>query len=103
MKKRGIFVMILLTIVTLGIYMVYWQCSFQNQLKEKTGKGFSGVAHFFMILVTFGIYEIYWQYAAGKRLAQQGATDHSVMYILFCFIGLSFLNPYLMQHQANGL
>jgi len=103
MKKRSIGIMILLLIVTAGIYGIYWTCSFQSQLKEKTGEGFGGVGHFFMTLITFGIYSIYWQFAAGKRLAKLGAEDRSVLYLIFCFIGISFLNPFLMQAQANKL
>lgn len=103
MKRRSIAVMILLTIITCGIYMIYWTCSFQNQLKKETGKGFTGTGHFFMLIFTFGIYSIYWQYAAGSRLASMGAKDHSVMYLVFCFIALSFLNPFLMQAQANKI
>lgn len=103
MKKRSIIVMILLSIITLGIYQIYWTCSFQGQLKEKTGEGFGPLGHFVMILVTFGIYSIYWQFAAGRRLAKLGASDLSIMYLLFCFIAISFVNPFIMQSQANGL
>ena len=104
MKKRGIGRMVILTIFTLGIYAIYWQCSFQGQLKEETGKGFGAWGHFFMILCTIGIYAIYWQFAAGKRLAMLGATDRSVVYLVFfCCILPAILNPFLMQSQANGL
>ncbi len=103
MKKRNIFLMILFTFLTLGIYMLVWNISFQVELKKQTGKGFGGFGHFLMLIFTFGIYGIYWQFAAGKRLAEQGAEDRSVLYIIFCFIALSWLNPYLMQAQANGL
>jgi hypothetical protein len=83
--------------------MIYWTCSFQNQLKQTTGKGFTGVGHFFMLIFTFGIYSIYWQYAAGKRLNQLGADDRSIIYLILCFVGLSWLNPFMMQVQANNL
>ena len=104
MKKRSIGVMILLSIVTLGIYTIYWQCSFQNQLKKVTGKGFGGFGHFVMCLVTFGIYSIYWNFAAGKRLVAAGAkSDYAFMYLILCLIGFSFVNMFVMQSQANGL
>lgn len=103
MKKRSIILMILFSIITACIYMIYWICSFQNQLKKETGDGFGGFGHFLMLIFTFGIYSIYWQYAAGKRLAKLGLEDHSVLYLVFCFIALSWLNPFLMQAQANKL
>lgn len=103
MKKRSIILMILLIIITASLYLIYWTCSFQNQLKKETGKGFGGLGHFLMLIFTLGIYYIYWQYAAGKRLEKLGLEDHSVLYFVFCFIGLAWLNPFLMQAQANKL
>ena len=94
--------MILLFLFTFGIYPIVWTCMFQSELKAKTGDGFGAAGHFFMILLTFGIYYLYWQFAAGKRLAKQGAEDRAVIYLI---LGLIFpiLNPFLMQSQANNL
>lgn len=104
MKKRSIGLMILLSLITFGIYPVYWQCSFQNQLKKVTGKGFGGLGHFFMTLFTFGIYGLYWQYAAGKRLASAGAkSDNAILYLVLSLFGLGFINMFVMQSQANNL
>jgi hypothetical protein len=101
MTNRSILGMILLTVVTLGIYQLYWYVKFQDELKDETGEGFGGLAHFLVTLITFGIYGIYWQFAAGKRLAKIGTADYSILYLIFCFISLSWLNPFLMQYQAN--
>ena len=102
MTKRNIVTMLLLYLFTFGIYPLYWYIKFQMELKEKTGDGFGGLGHFLITIVTFGIYGIYWQYAAGKRLAKQGAQDNSVLYLI---LGIFFpiLNPFLMQDQANKL
>ncbi len=102
MQKRNIGLMVLWTILTFGIYMIVWTCSFQNQLKKQTGKGFGGAGHLAMLMFTFGIYGIYWQFAAGKRLAQLGAKDYSVIYLLLQFFAIGgIINPFLMQLQAN--
>lgn len=103
MKKRSIGIMILLSIVTLGIYTIYWQCSFQGQLKEKTGDGFGSVAHFFMCIITFGIYSLYWQYAAGKRIAKLGGSDNAILYLIIALVGFAFINMFLLQNDANKL
>ena len=103
MTNRSIVMMIILTFVTLGIYPIYWYIKFQMELKEQTGEGFGGLGHFLMTFVTLGIYGIYWQYAAGKRIAKQGGEDWSIIYLILCFVSLSWLNPFLMQHQANQL
>ena len=103
MKKRNLLFMILMYLITFGIYPLYWYIKFQMELKSKTKQGFGGLMHFLMTLITFGIYGIVWQYKAGKRLAKLGASDMSVIYLIFCFIALIWLNPFLMQHQANHL
>lgn len=104
MKKRSIGLMILYTIITCGIYEVYWYVVFQIALKKKTGEGFGGGMHFLLSIITFGIYWIYWQFAAGKRLQKAGCTsDNSILYLIFCFVGLAWLNPYLMQSQMNEI
>ena len=103
MKKRSIGLMVLFTIITGGIYMLYWYIAFQVELKKQTGEGFGGLGHFLATIFTFGIYGLVWQYKAGKRLAKLGASDQSILYLIFCFVALSWLNPYLMQSQANNL
>lgn len=103
MKTRSIGTMVLLFIFTFGIYPLYWMIVFHNELRRKSGEGFGVLGHVLMLIFTFGIYGIYWQYAAGKRLAKIGAEDRSVLYIVFVFVALSFLNPFLMQDQANKL
>ena len=103
MKKRSLGMMILLTVVTAGLYELYWLVKFQMELKEKTGEGFGGLGHFLMIIFTFGIYAIYWQYAAGKRLAKAGAEDHAIIYLILTFVALGWLTPFMMQNQANKI
>jgi hypothetical protein len=103
MKKRSLGTMIILALITLGIYMIYWYINFQSQLKQKTNEGFGGFGHLLATLFTFGIYYIYWQYAAGKRLAKLGASDNSVLYLVLSLFSLGWLNVFLMQDQANKL
>lgn len=103
MKKRNIGIMVLLFLFTFGIYPVVFNIKFHAELKRATGKGFGVFGHILMSLFTFGIYQIYWQFAAGRRLAMQGVEDRGVLYLVFCFIGLSWLNPFLMASQANSI
>ena len=101
MKQRSIGMMILLTIVTLGIYALYWTAAFQSELKQKTGQGFGGLAHLLLIFVTLGIYYIYWCYKVGERLEMAGTANNGILYLVLVFVGLGWLNPFLMQSEAN--
>lgn len=104
MKKRNIFIMILLTIVTFGIYKLYWTCSFQADIKRLTGKGFNPFVHLLLIFVTLGLYMFYWNYIIGSRLQELGGTNNGVLYlVLTILIFPSFLTAYLIQAEANKL
>ena len=103
MEKRNIIAMIVLAFITFGIYILYWYIKFQIELKKQTEEGFDGLAHFLISIATLGIYALYWQFAAGKRLAKQGADDWSILYLLLALFSLGWINPFLMQHQANKL
>ncbi|TVP94833.1 MAG: DUF4234 domain-containing protein, partial [Acholeplasmatales bacterium] len=72
MKERSIGMMILFTIITLGIYAIYWYIAFQVELKRQTGEGFGGLGHILVSIVTLGIYGLYWYYKVGERLEKQG-------------------------------
>lgn len=103
MKHRSIILMIVLTIVTLGIYAIVWSCLFQSELKKATGLGFGGVGHFFMCIFTFGIYFLIWNYKVGGRLNKLGLDNNGLIYLILCLIGFSWLNMFFMQSQANKL
>ena len=42
-KQRGIGFAILMTIITLGIYSIYWVFKTQDEIKEHSGQGVGGV------------------------------------------------------------
>lgn len=104
MKKRSLVTLVLLTIVTCGIYGLYWFCSFQNQLKKETGMGFGGFGHLVMSVVTLGIYDLYWVYAVGKRLEVLGGRNNGGLYLYMALTGIGLAYVFLlMQNEANYL
>ena len=86
MRNRNLGMMVLLTIVTFGIYNLYWYCSVQNQIHLRTGKGFSGVGHFFMSIVTLGIYVIYWYFVVSGRIKLLGGKNRGATYGLIYLV-----------------
>ncbi len=104
MTKRSIPVTIILIFVTLGLYGIYWYCSFQSELKKGTGEGFSAVPHLLVTFVSFGIYGLYWTYVAGARLKKMGAPeDKGAIYLILSFIGLGVVAVAMMQSVANEI
>ena len=95
MTKRGIGVIIALSIVTFGIYYLVWYCSMQNQLRHRTGLGFFGVGHFFATIFTLGIYAIVWHFNVSSRVARVGGRNRGNTYGLV-YLGFYFVAMILM-------
>ena len=111
-KERNIAVSIILSIVTCGIYGIYWFFVLTDDaVKANNGKVYStsgGVA-FLLTLVTCGIYGIYWAYQMGKAIAQAQAdrgiqsNDNAVLYLVLAIFGLNIVNYCFIQNDLNKL
>ncbi len=105
---RNIGVAIILSIVTCGIYGIYWfimMTDESNMLSdEQTASG--GLA-FLYSLLTCGIYSIYWSYKMGQKMADAGRkynlpiSDNSTLYLVLSIFGLSIVNYCLIQNDLN--
>ena len=108
MKKRDIVLSIVLSIVTCGIYGLYWMASLNddaNKLADYNGRG--GVVVILLTFITCGIYGIYWNYQMGKRCYEiqikngQTGSDNSVLYLILALVGLTIVNFCLIQDELN--
>jgi len=79
MRRRNIAIMVLLTVLTGGIYYLFWTCSVQNQIKRTTGRGFGGVGHFFMIFFFSLIYLLYWHFVIAGRINRAGGPRNRLI------------------------
>lgn len=50
-QKRGVWFVILIGIVTFGIYWIYWVFKTQDEMKQRTGEGLGGVLGLVVYLV----------------------------------------------------
>lgn len=103
MQKRNLAIMVVLFIVTFGIYGIVWYCSFQNQLKKTTGMGYGGFGHLMATIFTFGIYGIVWSYNAGERIQKLGGKNNGLIYLILTLVGFSGIAYLLMQNEVNQL
>ena len=109
MQKRDIIKALILSIVTCGIYGIYWFICLTNDANTAADEpGTSGGTAFLLGIVTCGIYLIYWNYKMGKKLyvAQikhdvEHPTDNSILYLVLAIFGLSIVNYCLMQDELN--
>lgn len=98
MKKRNVGLAVLFSIITFGIYGIYWFVCLTNDSntinpEEKTASGGLAIV---LSLVTFGIYGIYWNYKLGKKL-----TGSGTLYLILSLIGLGIVNYILGQSEIN--
>lgn len=111
-KERNIATCIILTIITCGIYGIYWFIVMTDDaVKANNGKEYntSGGIALLLTLLTCGIYGFYWYYKMGKALysakQQKGinSSDNSVLYLIFGLIGFGIVSDCLMQDELNQL
>lgn len=71
-ENRSMFVVILLSLITFGIYGLYFTYSYARDMNivcEGDGKKTGGLlAQIFLTLITFGIYYYVWTYKVGERI-----------------------------------
>ena len=108
MKKRNVALCVILSIVTIGIYGLFWMAQINNcvnKLADPPKRTGGGVA-VLLTFVTLGIYGIYWAYKMGglldAALAKRSmpTQNRSVMYLI---LALGFVGWILMQSTINSM
>lgn len=110
MTVRSPVVAVLLTIITCGIYGIYWMIVLTNEVGELSGdRSFTGGKHFLLTLVTCGLWTLVWLYQLGTNIAiaqqKKGVyvKDNSLIYLLLGIFGLSIVSYVLAQADVNKL
>ncbi|WP_051598470.1 DUF4234 domain-containing protein [Selenomonas ruminantium] len=112
MEKYGFISMILLSIITLGIYGIYWINKFSKTTNYFTGREVTatGGKLILYIFITLGIYGIYWYYEQvvalneAKDMRNMPGSRHSpAVCIILCLFGLGIIPCYWMISDANEL
>ena len=111
-QKRNIATCIILTIVTIGIYGLYWVAKITDEskllAKDENSLPSGGIV-VLLTIVTCGIYGFYWaykigqiQYKAEKDHKIEEAKDNSVMYLVLEIV-FSIIGWALMQNEINRM
>ena len=107
--KRSIATCIILSIVTIGIYSLYWMYKLHEEVHAVSGEqpSCSGGMLILLTIVTFGIYGLYWCYKQGERIDKihqmRGIPmgNNAVLYLVVSIVGLSIVAMALMQNELN--
>lgn len=110
MEQRDIGMSIFLSIITCGIYAIYWMYKITEEMINFNGENTNARTEILLMFVTCGIYGIYWNYKMGKRIytaqlntEQSNASDESTLYLILAFLGLSIVSVAIMQSNMNKL
>ena len=101
---RSIVLAIILTIITCGLYGLYWMCRVNDELNLLAGndRGTSGGMVVVFEIITCGIYGIYWAYKMGQNCGYlNGDSSGSILYLLLALFGFQIINLALFQDMIN--
>ena len=107
-KNRNVALYIVLSIVTCGIFALYWfVCLADDANTLSNNQGTSGGVALLLTLVTCGIYGIYWAYKLGESLDAldiangKPQKNRAIVYLLLNIFGLGIITFALAQSSIN--
>lgn len=112
MKERDLAISIILSVVTFGIYGIYWFIVLTNDINEASEDySTSGGISWLLTLITCGIYGYFWAYKMGKSIAKAkerrgvsyDGSDSALLFVILQVFGLSIVNLCIMQYEINKM
>ena len=105
-KPRSIGSAILLSIITLGIYYIFWFIKVNDEMLElRRKKGLPGLIVFVLDVVTLGIYSKFWSYRMGTYAGEttnDSKTGMGIIFLILSFCNLTFANVIILQSVINS-
>lgn len=109
-STRNVGLAILFTILSCGIYGIYWFVKLTDESTELSGiESTSGIMAFIFSILTCGIYSIFWAYNMGKKLSDaQGRNglhggDNSALFLILSIFGLQIVVYAIAQSDINRI
>ena len=107
-NKRTIGTCIALSIVTFGIYFIYWEYLLVKKTRaiQKDGSSCTGEM---LCLVLVPFYNLYWWFTRGKTVNEEfskhgyTAKGNEIAYLVLGIFGLNIISAAIMQNDFNSL
>lgn len=110
-QKRNAVTNLILSIVTCGIYGIYWFITLTDDSKVVANDqdSPSGGVAFLLTLVTCNIYGWFWAYKLGERVDNaanmrgigDGTSNSKILFIVLQLFGLGIVNYFIAQDKLN--
>jgi hypothetical protein len=108
-SQRNIAVYIILSLVTCGLFALYWFVCLTDDTNTLVGEAdTSGILALILTIVTCGIYGLYWAYKCGekidraKQMRKIPASNGGVLYLILYIFG-GIIAYALIQNEINNL
>ncbi len=104
-KQRNIVTCILLTLITCGIYGIYWMIMLAKEAVSVKDPADSGVLEIVLMLFLpfLGIFLCEKKLAEGCAEKGIAHTDNSVLYLILGLVGLGIVGICMLQSDLNKL
>lgn len=106
-KQKSIGLCIILSIITCGIYGLYWFVCLTEDTNTIAGESdTSGGMALILTIITCGIYGLYWAYKRGEKIDKahqnrgQAASNGGVLYLILFLLG-GIIAYALIQNEIN--
>lgn len=103
--ERSIPLCILYSIITCGIYGIYWMIKLNDEINPLSGEpnATSGGMVFLLTIITCGIYSYYWMYKMGERCDRINRVNgnSNILFLLVTIFGFGIISYCLMQDTIN--
>ena len=109
---RNIGLYVVLSILTCGIFGIYWFICLVNDLNVASDQttDTNGITVFLLNLVTCGIYGLYWMYKAGDKVSvikrktgEPDSGNSGILYLVLALFGLGIIDYCLIQNELSKL
>ena len=109
--SKNIGLCIILSIITCGLYGLYWLYCMAEDLNRVSGRtDASGGVVILLSIITCSIYLWFWLYQAGEKInmgkAQKGIpgdSNNGILYLILAILGFSIISYALIQNELNKL
>lgn len=105
MKQRNIVTAVILTIVTCGIYGIYWGIMLAKEAVSVKDPADSAILEILLVLFLpfVGFFLAEKKFAEGCAARGIPHSDNSVLYLILGLVGLGIVNYCMMQNDLNKL
>ncbi len=110
-KERNIVLCVIFSIITCGIYGIYWFIVMTNETNAVAPNSAtaSGGKAFLFTLLTLGIYGIYWAYKLGEKLDEANskrglpAKNQGILFLILNLLGFGIITYIIAQSELNKI